>query len=83
MAIEDAVVLGRCLRNDADIPTALRTFVAARVGRTSMIVRQARNQAARVHSHSRVQAAVRNTVLRLLPEGVATRQLEGLIGFDA
>ena len=83
MAIEDAVVLGRCLRNEADIPTALRAFVAARVGRTSMIVRQARRQGALVHSQSRAKAAMRNTVLKLMPEGVATRQLERLIGFDA
>jgi hypothetical protein len=36
-----------------------------------------------VHSQSRAKAAMRNAVLTLMPEGVATRQLERLIGFDA
>ena len=38
MAIEDGMVLARCLERSADIPEALRHYEAARLDRTSRIV---------------------------------------------
>jgi salicylate hydroxylase len=39
-AIEDAVVLARCLAASADLPTALRRYEAARLPRVTTIFRE-------------------------------------------
>ena len=83
MALEDGVVLGRCFREEQDIPTALLAYTAARVPRTSTIVRQAQMQGARAHTQSRLKAAIRNNVLKLMPSGVANKQFSRVIGYEA
>jgi salicylate hydroxylase len=50
MAIEDGMVLSRCLEQFADVPTALQHFDAARVERTSAIVRKSSENALRFHN---------------------------------
>lgn len=49
MSIEDAVVLGRCLDAYADPGEALKKYEAARVERTSKMVRGAKDNTARFH----------------------------------
>ncbi|TDK45668.1 FAD-dependent monooxygenase [Antarcticimicrobium luteum] len=50
MSIEDGVVLGRCLEQFDDPFEALRRYEAARVGRTTRMVRGARDNTDRFHS---------------------------------
>ena len=50
MAIEDGMVLARCLEASADIPEALRRYEAARFARISRIVAESRANAERVHN---------------------------------
>jgi salicylate hydroxylase len=50
MAIEDGMVLARCLAGDADVAKALKQFETARVGRTSQIVRRSTEAAKRFHN---------------------------------
>ncbi len=50
MAIEDGMVLARCLEAFADVTEALRRYEAARFGRTSRIVADSLANAARVHN---------------------------------
>ena len=50
MAIEDGVVLGRCLDAYADVPTALQMYEQARRERTSRLVRAANDNASRFHN---------------------------------
>ena len=57
MALEDAVVLARCLAAHPDIPTALRHYEAARLARTAAIVRGSNDNARRFHNPALTQAA--------------------------
>jgi salicylate hydroxylase len=50
MAIEDGVVLARCLEQFDDAATALARYEAARLGRTSRIVQKSADNAARFHN---------------------------------
>ena len=50
MAIEDGMVLARCLDASADIPEALRHYEAARLDRTSRIVRGSLENVSRYHN---------------------------------
>ena len=56
MAIEDAMVLGRCLAHDPDVPAALRRYEAARLARTAAIVRGSNDNAKRFHNPALTQA---------------------------
>jgi 2-polyprenyl-6-methoxyphenol hydroxylase-like FAD-dependent oxidoreductase len=83
MALEDGVVLGRCLREAPDIPSALAAYTAARMPRTSTIVKQAQRQGQAAHTTNPLKAGLRDNVIRFLPEQVVRRQFEQVIGFDA
>jgi salicylate hydroxylase len=51
MAIEDAIVLARCLARDrADVSAALARYERARLPRTSRLVRAANDNARRFHN---------------------------------
>jgi len=56
MAIEDGMILARCLAHDPDTPTALRRYEAARLGRTAAIVRGSNDNAKRFHNPALTQA---------------------------
>jgi salicylate hydroxylase len=57
MAIEDGMVLARCLSAYADIETALARYDAARVTRTAKLVRGANDMAKRFHNPALADAA--------------------------
>jgi salicylate hydroxylase len=50
MAIEDGVVLARCLAAQGDVPAALQAYEAARRDRTARLVRAANDNAGRFHN---------------------------------
>ncbi len=50
MAIEDGVVLGRCLETHHDVPSALKAYEDARRERTARLVRAANDNASRFHN---------------------------------
>jgi salicylate hydroxylase len=56
MALEDGVVLARCLLAHADVELALRAYEAARVARTAAIVRGSNDNAKRFHNPALTQA---------------------------
>jgi salicylate hydroxylase len=57
MAIEDGMILTRCLAQYHDIPTALHRYEAARLARTAAIVRGSNDNAKRFHNPALTQAA--------------------------
>jgi len=57
MAIEDGLVLARCLEAYDDVPTALAAYEAARIERTSRVVRGSAENGRRFHSNSLSDAA--------------------------
>ena len=57
MAIEDGIVLARCLAADDDAATALARYEDARRDRTGRLVRGANDNAARFHNPALGDAA--------------------------
>jgi 2-polyprenyl-6-methoxyphenol hydroxylase-like FAD-dependent oxidoreductase len=84
MAIEDALVLGKGLKNNGgNVDAALRAYEAQRRTRANGIVRQARRHGAFYHASSPVVGAARYAFLRFAPVKVAMRAVDKLMGYEA
>jgi 2-polyprenyl-6-methoxyphenol hydroxylase-like FAD-dependent oxidoreductase len=81
-AIEDGVVLGRCLRENGTVPAALQAYERARIDRTNWIVNQSRTQGRLTQVENPLACMVRDTILRLLPKRIALRELEKTASFE-
>lgn len=67
-AIEDAVVLARCLAGGGPTPAALRRYEDGRRSRTRWILRQSRRIGRVAQLRNPVLVAVRNRIMGLIPE---------------
>jgi 2-polyprenyl-6-methoxyphenol hydroxylase-like FAD-dependent oxidoreductase len=77
-ALEDAVVLGRCLAANPDIPAALRRYEQLRLARTSQVVRIARRNARAGSVENRWLCALRDWLLVHGPASLMEKQLVSL-----
>jgi 2-polyprenyl-6-methoxyphenol hydroxylase-like FAD-dependent oxidoreductase len=66
-AIVDAVLLGKLLSADAEIPSTLRSYERERRGRTATLLRQGRRTARIMRTTNPVACWVREGVLRSIP----------------
>jgi 2-polyprenyl-6-methoxyphenol hydroxylase-like FAD-dependent oxidoreductase len=86
-AIEDAVVLARCLRtsktNSEDIPGALRRYEGLRNERTTKITRRSRRIGQIGQLESPLLCRLRNLTLRGLPSKAQLSPLEEVMGYEA
>jgi 2-polyprenyl-6-methoxyphenol hydroxylase-like FAD-dependent oxidoreductase len=74
-ALEDAVALGRALRDAADVLAALRRYEDVRRRRTTAVVKSGPRIARITTSRSRTVGAVRNALVRLVPMGLIVKGL--------
>lgn len=81
-AIEDAVVLAKCLHAETDAVAALRQYERRRVGRTNRMMLQARRYGTMSRWKHPVACAVRDTFMRLVPKSLTLRQMEQLLGYE-
>ncbi len=80
-AIEDAVVLGRCLRAVSDdLPAALERYAAERRRRTARITRQSRLLGWVAQWENRRACLLRDALVRGAPAWLMERQLSAVIG---
>lgn len=77
-AIEDAVILANEIVAQSDIPKAFTAFEAKRVPRTHFIINQSRLLGRVAQADNRLSAALRNFLLRALPDSFNEKQLEKL-----
>ena len=82
-AIEDAVVLGRCLDGARDVAQALRDYESRRFERTARIVARSRRIGQVSQWQSPLARGARDALLRRLPERVQLDQLADVVGFRA
>ena len=84
MALEDAVVLARCLDKYEDIPEALHRYEAARVDRATKIVNGSNETGKRFHNRTLADpvAAVEFMEREWAPDKVRTRY-DWLFEYDA
>jgi 2-polyprenyl-6-methoxyphenol hydroxylase-like FAD-dependent oxidoreductase len=81
-AIEDAVVLGRCLERGGPVVDALAEYEELRVGRTNAMTRQARQMGAMGQWDSRVACWLRDRAIANTPERLRIRQLDWMFSFE-
>jgi len=83
-SIEDAVVLARCLATEPDVPTALNRYEAARIERTSKMVRGATANTGRFHSEElRTEDGARVYLEREMSANPIADRYDWLYRYDA
>lgn len=81
-AIEDAVVLGKCLRASASLESGLRAYQSQRLSRANSIALMSRRMGQAITQANPIICALRNTVFRLMPPQVQMRNLQGIVGYE-
>ena len=79
-AIEDAVVLARCLREVDGVADALRRYEELRAARTARIVRQSRRIGRVGQLENPLLCRLRDRALAMIPSKLQLRQLEEVVG---
>lgn len=80
-AIEDAVVLARCVDED-DVPAAVELYEARRADRTAEIVRLSRRLGRVGQWENPLLCRLRDAAMKRLPERVQRRQIENVLGYE-
>ena len=83
LAIEDAVVLARCLSGDKDIFRALRNYERLRDRRTANVVRSSRYYGVVGQWQSWPATLTRSLIISMCPESVIQRLLRLAFDYDA
>lgn len=87
LAVEDAVVLARCLRERRDgtrgVEGALRRYEGLRRERAAKVVRLSRRIGRIGQLENPALRALRDLVLKATPPGASLRQVEGVVGYEA
>jgi 2-polyprenyl-6-methoxyphenol hydroxylase-like FAD-dependent oxidoreductase len=81
-ALEDAVVLGRCLAKSADIEAGLRRYEEVRVARTTQVVQVARRNAQVSRLDNKWLCGLRDWLLAHGPASLLEKQLVSLASVD-
>ncbi len=83
-AIEDAVVLARCLEEEGDAEAAIKLYEPRRAERTAHVVRQSRRLARIAQLQNPLLCRLRDATLRAIPQrlqlSMQLRQLERVVG---
>lgn len=81
-AIEDAVVLGKALRDASTIQAGLQAYQHQRLTRANGIALMSRRMGQAITQANPIICAVRNTVFRLMPPQMQLRNLQGIVGYE-
>ena len=79
-AIEDAVVLARCLNEGGATADALRRYERLRSNRVAIVVRRSRRVGSVAQLENPLLCRLRDRVLAMIPPKVQLRQLEEVVG---
>jgi 2-polyprenyl-6-methoxyphenol hydroxylase-like FAD-dependent oxidoreductase len=81
-ALEDSVVLARCLQESGATAGALRRYERLRSARTAMVVRRSRRLGRVGQLENPLLCLLRNRVLAMTPPKAQLRQLEEVMGHE-
>jgi 2-polyprenyl-6-methoxyphenol hydroxylase-like FAD-dependent oxidoreductase len=81
-AIEDAVVLARCLAREPEPGTALAEYEHHRLPRANQIVSRSFQLGRLAQLENTAVRFMRDTLMRLVPSGAALRQVRGVMRFE-
>ncbi len=79
-ALEDAVVLGQCIRETSAIDRALRNYEVHRIRRTNAIVKRSRLIGRIAQLENPIAVQLRNAAFKLVSPNLQARQLARIIG---
>ncbi len=82
-AVEDAVVLARCLREGRATADSLRRYERLRSGRVAMVVRRSRRVGMVGQVENPVLCRLRDRALSMIPPKAQLKQLEKVVGYEA
>lgn len=82
MALEDAVILANCLSKESDVMRAFRSFEHKRLKRTHGIVRDSWRLGKIAQWENSLLTAVRDTLLRMMPQSMYAKQIEAVYRVD-
>lgn len=82
-AIEDAVVLGSCLQEEHDIPSALRLYESMRIKRVQRVATQSRRIGQLAQLENPLACALRNALVKRWYTGLLSRELNWLLSYEA
>lgn len=82
MAIEDAVVLGKCLREHNNIEQGVLAYQALRVPRANQVQKMSRMLGKVMTNKNMVVCTIRNILWRINPLAVQMRMLPTIIGYQ-
>ena len=78
MALEDAIIIARCLDAFEDVPEALRHYEQARLERTAAIVRGSSDNTKRFHNPALGDPPARRLISKRNSTGEAAERYDGL-----
>ena len=81
-ALEDAVVLARCLKESGPTADALRRYESQRSARVTMVVRRSRRLGRIAQLENHLLHRLRDRVLAMIPQKTQLRQLEEVMGHE-
>jgi 2-polyprenyl-6-methoxyphenol hydroxylase-like FAD-dependent oxidoreductase len=81
-AIEDAVVLGKCLQTASSIEAGLKTYETQRLARANRIALLSRRMGQLMSIANPLVCATRDMIFRLTPTSAQLRNLEGIVGYE-
>jgi 2-polyprenyl-6-methoxyphenol hydroxylase-like FAD-dependent oxidoreductase len=81
-AIEDAVVLGSCLKEEDDVPTALRLYEARRIKRVDRVATQSRRIGWLSQLENPLACGLRATLVKRLYTPLLSKELDWLLSFE-
>lgn len=80
-ALEDAVVLARCLTADSDVTSALRSYESRRIRRVNALVKQSRMVGQLGQLENPLAAGIRNALLRCVSPRMQARHVGRIIAY--
>ena len=81
-AIEDALVLARCLGEGCPVEASLRRYEAMRIPRTRFIVNASRRIGRAFQIESPVLCRLRDLTMRMTPVSMSYRSLAAIAGYE-
>ena len=81
-AIEDAVVLAKCLSEESSPTSALRRYEAHRARRVAAIVRRSRRLGRVAQLKNPFLCGLRDVLLKKTPDRMLLRQAEELVSYE-
>lgn len=81
-AIEDAAVLGECLKKNSLVAQAFKSFERMRLRRTHQIVNQSWQLGKIAQVENRLAGRIRNSLFRMMPASINEKQLDKIYQVD-